>query len=375
MNNKPVNNDLLLGDFYSFLFEIFGLYKSLKNSYSDRANNTEDLNDYVKNNFWYLYCLWIHLELAFKPSFSNYLIDVLKIYLEYNPHIKKIKSNPEMTFVNDTERVVKPNNDILEIMKNDHRLLNHIVEETKVYHYTSVDALKSIIDSHELWFSNYSEHTNDDFEGKYLERYVENFYPDKVKVCSEIKQKQDVFGFCLSLQCDDAAQWERYGDKQKGVCLVLNLKDIGKYLFDDNAAAQGSFFMFPIKYASFSEIENRNNSAEFAVANLNDHGDFLFNRLRYTFKDKSFESEKEYRLFFCCDKKQKSIEGLSNVTISDDYLKIEISKKYFSSVIHKVILGHSISNADLSEVKVKLDNEKIEYTSSLCPLIDKKTGD
>ena len=103
-----------------------------------------------------------------------------------------------------------------------------------IYHYTSMEALNSILlSTHELWFSDASG-MNDkneltEFLGK-LERATKRVdnpeYNEKQKAFFEkvYSAKDDSYPFimCFSTNRDDAAQWERYADNAKGVCIRFN---------------------------------------------------------------------------------------------------------------------------------------------------------
>lgn len=113
---------------------------------------------------------------------------------------------------------------------------------SQLYHYTSVHALYGILKSHELWLGNTgtmndgSEITN--FIRK-LQKALINVLPlDRHEECNtyfdgvykRIKSEYP-FAFCLSRLRDNAAQWERYADGAKGVCIVFNTENLLKLLF------------------------------------------------------------------------------------------------------------------------------------------------
>lgn len=109
-----------------------------------------------------------------------------------------------------------------------------------LYHYTSIDPLYSIIKNNELWIGNTAA-MNDRSE---IKEFYNNFkncliskFPDKQnsidalfkKVSRDIKGKYP-FVMSFSPLEDDAAQWERYGDNARGVCIRFNVRRLAEQL-------------------------------------------------------------------------------------------------------------------------------------------------
>lgn len=110
------------------------------------------------------------------------------------------------------------------------------IQNIKLCHYTSFEALNSIINNKTLKFNSLSN-MNDRSEGEILFGVVENLInrnnqsPEdaKTKLIQTTREQifNDVFSFSLTTEYDDAPQWERYTDKDTSVCLVSSIHKIG----------------------------------------------------------------------------------------------------------------------------------------------------
>ena len=104
-------------------------------------------------------------------------------------------------------------------------------------HYTSVYALQSILENQVILMSQFKD-MNDHREGKLLIESFEESLNESNAFCfkkilqhhrvEKVKQVlnsllEESFSFSFSLSSDDNSQWERYGDKGSGACLVSNI--------------------------------------------------------------------------------------------------------------------------------------------------------
>lgn len=102
-------------------------------------------------------------------------------------------------------------------------------------HYTSMQAFFSMLSSKELWLSNTSSMNDKEeivhFIGA-IQRELHNYHRDNFfnKVYEYISSHYK-YAFCLSTEYDDAAQWERYGDSARGVCIVFDVAELSKCLY------------------------------------------------------------------------------------------------------------------------------------------------
>ena len=136
-----------------------------------------------------------------------------------------------------------------EMLEHRKRLMNTFVEEQagkigdKIYHYTSLVAfLGMITNKKKLWLGNASS-MNDKNE---LRDFINNlrnvvigdndnpFYEDYERFFAEVTEYlKDHFPYIMSFsrRRDDAAQWERYADSAKGLCLAVNTENLAKVLW------------------------------------------------------------------------------------------------------------------------------------------------
>ena len=110
------------------------------------------------------------------------------------------------------------------------------IKNIKLCHYTSFEALDSIIRMKTLKFNSLSN-MNDRSEGEILFKVIENIIKKSTQASEYSKTEfiqslrehifNDVFSFSLTTEYDDAPQWERYTNKDTGVCLVSSIDKIG----------------------------------------------------------------------------------------------------------------------------------------------------
>ena len=186
----------------------------------------------------------------------------------------------------------------------------------RLFHYTSIDALYSILSNGELWLGN-TESANDISEMRWFlsrfEREGERVFDSKAnKLFQSLykKQLEPIIGFsestkveplypyvmCFSQNEDDAAQWERYAANATGVCLVFNTKNMFKMFLESNILVAPVRYVKDIDEAeSFRALQRMLQTDEY----LNYHSvediieDIYIDAA--TYKDTSFRSEAEIR--------------------------------------------------------------------------------
>ena len=347
--------------FHRFIFnDVFEQYKKLftktQNAY---INYYEMYEDFVKSNFYYLNYVYTKLwccNLQKKEKSSHLANNEIKaLYSLCYPSQKK--------------------SSILNRFEEDFQIIQNLYLNRCLYHYTNSEALLSIFETHTLRFSNLSR-SNDNSEGEYLDKYFSIYHKKDMDNFAEHKETVNVFSFSLSFKADDVAQWKRYGekeDKNDGVCLVfdcMKLFSFLKFLYP----ALGFFFISPLKYASFDNIIKKDLIAELAWENLSKYNISMLNNLRYMFKDKSFDSEKEFRLFFCFEKKLAQftkLYGFLNKNLGEDFLSMSIDKDIFSQIVPKIIFGPNLSDEKKEKIIKSLhDNygNKVICLESGCPV-------
>lgn len=112
-----------------------------------------------------------------------------------------------------------------------------------LYHYTSIDVLYSILKNKQLWLGNTAT-MNDSKENKYFiellrDKLCDNLCGNKLNRCNEFFKKvfdrikdEYPYAMCFSRLDDDAAQWERYADDAKGVCIIFNTKNVMRAFYE-----------------------------------------------------------------------------------------------------------------------------------------------
>lgn len=112
-----------------------------------------------------------------------------------------------------------------------------------LYHYTSMNSFQNMVfSSHEFWFSDASYQKDKtellDFINNLKKAVEKRIEPENntrcdiffEKVYAQVREDYP-FIFCFCRSREDVAQWERYADNAKGVCVKFNTKNFSKMLY------------------------------------------------------------------------------------------------------------------------------------------------
>lgn len=227
------------------------------------------------------------------------------------------------------------------------------IKNIRLCHYTSLEALKLIIENKTLKFNSLAN-MNDTSEGKILSELVEQFVKtstppekDKENRIKMIRNKiyNNIFSFSLTTEYDDAPQWERYSNRDTGVCLVTSIDKIGKLPCIESNNCH--FNYGPIHYVDYTEsTDSKIKKSDYALyCNLFRTGVVANSRTTILdnlptnsgfIKCSSFKNEREVRLL---------VER--NTSQSDDYFTRKISdtlKPYILFNLDKYCQKFSINN-------------------------------
>lgn len=255
-----------------------------------------------------------------------------------------------------------------------------------LYHYTSINALCSILDTNQFWFG-YTKNMNDstDVVGflheitYHLNRDFPIETPRKteiLKLLAETEKKAHVYIMSFSGLEDDAAQWERYADNATGVCLKINTSILAK------ACEENKFWLKEVRYL-FDDKSNDDYECNYRqLANYIENGATYNNKSLSLIifelwltgvyhKHPSFQSEREVRF-------------IKYIHIEDDiyrFSKTNIVKRMFvfdfkkygikiDEIIDEIIIGPR-SQQSIDELKMYIESKgytelsnRIEHSSS-----------
>lgn len=288
---------------------------------------------------------------------------------------------------------ISPKNKVSLFEKEYKKSLEHI----KLYHYTSMESLYSMTKSNSILLSNVQE-MNDKSECSMYFEIIKDSVKNKGTVSNKIikavsdkfyKKLEDVFIFLFSTEDDDAAQWQRYADNGKGVCLVCDLLDLYNYFFHKSIGG----FISPVEYVYQNTkpecITNRHiddyevnfralSGVQSQTANLHSNNHLIKLILDCCkIKDRSFRNENEWRLIVC--DKSNQCDDSSRISVSFDKdkftktkyeLKGAFRKKSdnkttnYPFLFSKIVLGPK-SEADPNIIQEDLRNEKKAKCKSL----------
>ena len=277
-------------------------------------------------------------------------------------------------------------------LKADNVILNstEYLRHAQLYHYTSLEAIEEMIKSQSIRASSIflMNDPNELVYGqKYYTRKFSNILPEQLR---ELYEGQSIhnfsaFVFSLSELNDDMNQWDKYGNKHKGIRIGFtpqNLLEFWNQINDINV------FLVPVVYHTdsnnyldpygtiFKEMESGfitdvnsyYNSNEIATKDLNELK-FFCSIISSMIKRKEWSSEKEWRII-CLPNGvfHKNIHGNFRNGKSNIYLenKTVETLKMFTNDGH-----YDIASKDILKIGCNAgDKDQIGYILSL--LYDKK---
>lgn len=219
------------------------------------------------------------------------------------------------------------------------------------YHYTSNDAFKSITNTNPILLSNVQE-MNDKSECCLCFEIIKESVKKKGTVSNKIikavsdkfyKKLDEVFVFSFSTEDDDVAQWERYADNAEGVCLVSSYERVVTWMNRNEIDCDHSS---DVKYlecnSALNDIPNHwitdyeKIFNQCYAQNTNDVSNYLLdNNLNLLvtfcslFKNRTFRSEKEYRIIVINDPiRSKSCNNHTRLIPRKDKPRLEFNNAF-----------------------------------------------
>lgn len=217
-------------------------------------------------------------------------------------------------------------------------------KQTVFYHYTSIDALYSIVSSKTFWLAN-AKSSNDKTEGSFsieeFELLLKDAYEkngDSNEILKRIidspideEETKDLsyFILCLSSKQDNLSHWERYASNKIGVCISINIDSLPRCHNIINFIYCAFFKIFNVYYDKKYLIQN-----EFNKLKLN-----LFN---------------------------SDIEKRMSIILSDERCRSALKTSLFMT-LKKVIKNECFS--DENELRILVENENLSWLRSIIPSI------
>lgn len=259
-----------------------------------------------------------------------------------------------------------------------------------IYHYTSWAAFEKILRNKSLRLgdlqsmndSKESIHFLKIFEQKICsmlcEANLEEKIPEARKIISQVKEDVYInraYALCFSKLNDDAAQWERYGQMGRGVCLAFNKCELERQIkVLAFSRIQEVFYLESLdehKHLEiFVEFLSEGRSSEFKSLD-----DWTSNLLATAsaFKHESFETEREVRLVslpLSSNLKQLLKQGTVKIEYEskEDRLRsyIEINLPHMEECIAQIIIGPRSRQSEDELNKILIDWEYPILASKNC---------
>lgn len=255
------------------------------------------------------------------------------------------------------------------------------INSINIYHYTSMFNFQNILKSRQLWFSSFDS-MNDSEEGKFLKNYIhEVYFRDKFKTADEVpslkkleEYEKKLYSISFSTEADDSSQWDRYGDKGCGVCIVFSFKAFSQFFYN-----QFRFFeISPILYFSYldklehnflldcqiASVFNYISQLETLIEELSHYAIFVKNQtffheseLRLTVDFSKFEQEKIINAILANLYKIESNKFKLNLLNWCKFKRLDINP--FVSLFDKIIIG-PCSKTSAGDIKKILKNHGIK---------------
>lgn len=234
-----------------------------------------------------------------------------------------------------------------------------------LYHYTSIQALKGILENKEFWLGN-TRNMNDkseliDFINRICDAVLlveDPNAPRVIETINKIKQFENIdYPFVMSLShfrnqespeqertFEDVSMWERYADNAQGVCLKFDLKMFYKLFYgEDYFVIDCISYKYDAKEHELVEaILNYINGKPYDFNNLED----LISNIQacaVCHKHHSFYKEDEIRLTYFGDNPQK--EYICNGGIIKNIYKVNVGELCrakninFENLFQEIIIG------------------------------------
>lgn len=257
--------------------------------------------------------------------------------------------------------------------------LEGIPDGRTLYHYTTIQNLKNIISSNELWLTNYSSLKNRDSQEVTLGfRLLEDALKRKVKDSFTLKAVKNLlpkefYLMCFCKRSDNEHLWQEYANRSRGVVIAFDMS----LLYDELAVKSDHIVLSPVDYSVcnyvrkiWQETKDYVPPAFFVLANppkdKNDHHylnlvpgykntDVIKSAWRaYCLKRPQFFAEEEIRLMH-------SPEGLNSPSPSTCYFPDKQGRERFKLKIKNLeygILSIIVRNKDVeNECKRMLKNK------------------
>lgn len=263
--------------------------------------------------------------------------------------------------------------------------LKYFVEPEIYYHYTSLDALFSIIKHQTFRLTNlnssndlkelsydYKEFINEiktliaeeknDTEKEILDYYLKWINSDIKKFKNRCSVKDDIYALCLSSKKDNLTHWDRYADNCKGLCIAINMgafkvyaKRMNNMVFGKNLLShgkvsyEGSIRRKRIKKQIFGYINYIVQEKEFTKElkisliqhNAVDQCAAIYLGERIFTKNASFVDEDEVRMYYqenTIKEHLKLLNSMKNDIPKELYIN---TKKSYSEMVEKYNLNKS----------------------------------
>ncbi len=261
-----------------------------------------------------------------------------------------------------------------------------------LYHYTSIDALHGILEKKQVWFGNTAT-MNDKKEIINFIELLQNALREDVsaeKLCQcdnfftkvfERINREYPYAMCLSQLDDDAAQWERYSDNAKGVCIVFSTKNIMRAFYEPDILFNKVYYDSDIRKERHYEILYDYFETGKLNGFANENGQ-MANAIAcgYCCKHRSFRSEQEIRVvnLWSCIPEHAKVKTECVHGVIKKFMQFHMEERCkdvgldFEDLIEEIVIGPK-SEQDINSLQLFVEQNglaalKDKISKSDCPL-------
>lgn len=349
------------------------------------------------------------IEKYLDELWSFQISTLYEIYIEEQINLQRYLADEDN---DETEPIIRERADRLDVIKNAIRKVKNGI--STIYHYTSINTFSEILRSKSLrasdlrflndpkekkiWYEVFDD-AIESINKEIIEGEDSDIFLKEIKKRIDSYRDADCYLVSLSELQDELTQFDRYGDKLKGVSIGFDLSslidELFKYNSDKNESGVSGFLWGKVEYNMSTLKEDVINMLNELLKNCISSGktpneffdtislmkqfnkdcDKIFMRILDA-KNADYIAEKEYRLYWVQerDKKVKKVDFFCRKPMIIPYVTLEFGQDKIP--FKEIIVGSGnqdevvdnikevLAILGYSEKEVKVKKSKLKYRSS-----------
>lgn len=255
-------------------------------------------------------------------------------------------------------------------------------EPKEVIHYCHLDSFKNIIKTNLFWMSCLNN-VNDKKEGKWFiellkETVSSNFKIDKSQrdvitalIYVILLNLQNAYATCFTTLKDNFEKWEVYGDKGRGISIIINPKKLsitrGLPIRSQLASSEEICAFVKMNYNLKEQQDIIKKYIQMAIINpqIRYNVATFLSKLAYTCKRNNFHTENEWRVLFTPLEYLKgyTIPNTNSFSICEYFM--HDNKKYYGFYLPKDMISEIIIGPNASTTKDEIYQFLSKYNHNI----------